>query len=280
MSIESVLREESERVISREEVIEFADIVHDYSPAHREMQAAAAMGFEDTPVVGVQLAALGAKISSRIVRDKGASLNYIGQKVTFKNPVYPGEKITWRKKREIDVGADGEVKVYLEIPGDTGTRVQMESTFSPNWPVAVQEDDKRKLVYNQSISITPQEVADFYRFRGEDYSAETVPPSLGIARIPSTLLSLLTEVNRITGGTMYGTNRKMESRMFGAIKPGEARVNVYFLGGRQAGNSTICEFSGELYQEGSVLIHSDVTSLINGRLDIGNVLGELERQVA
>ncbi len=255
--------------LSREDIARFGDVVHDYSPIHRNVEVAKQFEFTDTPVIGVHLASIGGRIARNllsVMQSPDKTFYFASQEVTFRDPVYPGEPINWR----IDTEQGGEnVRSYrLIVPHSDSTkkpRVELVSEFSTERP-SPRTYDPEKLVYRQDIDITPEEVRDFYEGLREAPVKE-VPFSLGIARVPSTLLSFVNDLNATSGKNIGGKNIGMKSTSYGELRTGKTRIDVYEVAKLGRGNRVSYTFQGVVYQNGQAIIDSEVRTFTNGEID-------------
>lgn len=264
-----VLKGANGLTLTRKNIAAFGDVVKDYSPIHRNPKAARETEqFTDTPVIGVHLAAYG----GRIARDLLTAIQlpdqpYViaQQDVVFKEPVYPEEPINWVKKGERE-HADGSIEYKLLIPSTSGGKSRVEHTtrFAPAWQQL--EDIDKTTVYREDISLNARDVKLFYELLREKPQAE-VPFSLGVARIPSTMLSFLTELNEAEEKSLGGANRRMSSVAYGPLQLGDARIDVYHLGGKETQDSSLYEFRGVLSQDGQPVIDTTIRTAINGMFD-------------
>src|SRR3989344_6777320 len=95
---EEVERKRIDRTIARDEIPRFGDLTKDYNPVHRQVEIATKFGFQDTPVMGAYTSAIVAQyikeIIDEIIRPYHEIYTLSGQKMSFKSPLYPGEKLT------------------------------------------------------------------------------------------------------------------------------------------------------------------------------------------
>ncbi|MBI2452303.1 MaoC family dehydratase [Candidatus Pacearchaeota archaeon] len=257
--------------LTREDIAKFGDVVHDYSPIHRDVETAKKHGFiKDTPVIGVHLAAIGGRISRNllsIMQTPDKKFYFTTKTVTFRAPVYPGEQINWIIEEE--QGEEDSRSYSLIIPNAEPEKkpgVELLSEFKTSRP-SPQTYDLEKLVYREEIEITPKEVKEFYEGLREEPLKE-VPFSLGIARIPSTLLSFVGELNKIHGTNIGGKNIEMKSTSYEDLQTGKGRVDIYEVLKKGRGNRVSYIFQGVLYQNEQPIMESEITTMTNGEIDI------------
>ena len=255
--------------LTREDIAKFGDVVHDNSPIHRNADDARQHGFDDTPVIGVHLAAIGGRISRNllaIMQTPDKMSYYTRQEVTFRDPVYPNEPINWTIADEI---IDDTMRSYrLMVPSSNPSakpRVELTSVFSTAKP-EFQRRGISKLVYQEKVKIVPHEVEEFYHCLKES-PLKDVAFSHGVAIIPSTLLSFLAELNKLSGTEIGGKNISMGSQMYEDLEVGDGIVEVYQVAKKGRGEKVFYTFDGVLYQNGTARISSEVKTLTNGELN-------------
>lgn len=160
MKAPEVLKGANGLTLSQKDIAEFGDVVGDYSDLHRKVKVATDNGFEDTPVIGVHLAAYG----GRVARDLLTAVQlpdqpYViaQQDVAFRGSVYPGEPINWVKDGE-SVSQDGSIEYRLVVPGKEGQRPRVEHTtlFAPRWTPF--EEKEKQVIYQEDLKIDPKEI--------------------------------------------------------------------------------------------------------------------------
>jgi acyl dehydratase len=80
------------QTITQEAVQAFADVVDDHNPVHLDAEYAAQTPFGKPIAHGMLVASL---ISAALANDMpGPGTIYLGQELSFKKPVYPGDTVT------------------------------------------------------------------------------------------------------------------------------------------------------------------------------------------
>jgi len=258
--------------LTQEDIEKFGDIVGDHSPIHRSTKAAKKMGFEDTPIMGVHLAAIGGRLSREFletVRQENPGMNYVGQKVIFRKPVYPGgiRKPKWR----FDGIEFNERELTTKIVAEKGdsVHVELESRFSQNLP-EIPQYDENNLVYRELRMIDPDSVRDFYKHLKEESPIERkVSFAHGVSLVPSTLLDFLKELNT-KGEEFMGANREMDSEFYGEISAGETEIEIYQHDEKinKKRGIYIYTFDGVLSQQDIPRLRTRVKCVMNGELNI------------
>ena len=261
--------------LSNEDIAKFGDVVHDYSLPHRDKSEAKKYGFDDTPVIGVHSAAIGGRFS----RDLMAAMQrpdtpyfYTGQKVTFRDPIYPNEPINWNPPK-IDFDEENGIMVLdLVIPHSSQgkkPRVEMTSEFRTKRP-EFEQLNPENLVYSEEIELTSKELNNYYECLREEPLKE-VPFSLGIGRNPSVLLKMASKLNEVQGTAIGGRNIEMTSQAYDDLKLGKARVDVYFVEKKGGGSRAFYTFDCALYQDDEPTISSRVKTMTNGDFDLDHL---------
>lgn len=251
--------------LSGEDIAKFGDVIHDYSDQHRNSEVAKRFGFEEPPVIGVHLAAIGGRISRDLMSVMQPPDNiffYTMQEVTFRDPVYQGEPINWTVEESVEDGLRSYKLIVPNKDPEKKPRVEMISEFKIERPI-YQKRDLEKLVYTDEIEITASELKGFYNGLREEPSKE-VAFSLGVGRIPSVLLSLASKFNKLEGREIGGKNLGMKSESYSDLQIGKAIVDVYFMEKKGRGNRVSYIFEGVLKQAGIERASSQIKTLTNG----------------
>ncbi|KAH6801198.1 hypothetical protein C2S52_001662 [Perilla frutescens var. hirtella] len=78
------------RIFSMSEIAEYSKLTHDYNPLHFDSECARNAGFSDTPIPGLLVASLFA----RIIASHFPGAIYVKQTLEFRTPVLVGDRIT------------------------------------------------------------------------------------------------------------------------------------------------------------------------------------------
>src|SRR3989344_3963142 len=141
-------------VLTREDNIKLGDVVHDYSPMHRDPEIARKFGFKDTPVIGVHSAAIGSRMARDLVRvtqRPSENLIPISQGITFRDAIYPGEPINWDPEHEVD--EEGRREYRLCVPSNIAgkkPRVDLTVIFGTKYNLPILPDGDR-FVFEEEI---------------------------------------------------------------------------------------------------------------------------------
>ncbi len=254
--------------LSPEDVVKLGNVVHDYSPIHRDVEVAQQFGFVERPVIGVHLASIGGRIARNLLAVMQQSeWQFTSQDVTFRDPVYPGEPINWQIGEE---AVEEESRRYsLIIPSpeqDKKPRVEMIATFSPKWP-EFKQPERNNLIYRDEIKFAVPETREFYECLREQPKAEVLF-SYAAARKPSTLLTMVGELNRINNTNIGGKNIQMINHAHGDLQLGNATVEVYANEIKGRGNKVFYTFDMVLYQNEQPKVSSWIKTLANGLVDV------------
>lgn len=255
--------------LSREDIAKFGDVVHDHSPIHRDIEVARKFGFEDTPVIGVHSAAIGGRLSKDLlsVMQGDKTFYFTNSSVTLRDPIYPEEPINWIIDNE---QGDEESRSYrLVVPHsnpELKSRVELVAEFRTTRPSFI-EHNIEKFVYSENIEFTQKEIREYYEGLRENPLRE-VAFSHGIARIPSTLLSFVGDLNKFHGTDIGGKNITMKSSSYDEISVGKGVIDIYEVEKKGRGNKVFYTFQGVLYQNGKPILESEVKTLANGELDV------------
>lgn len=252
--------------LADQDIIKLGDNVHDFSDIHRNLEVAKKYGFEDIPVIGVHLSAIGGRLSRDLMtamQNPEMPLLYTMQRTTFRDPIYRGEPIIWNPP-----GFETEenlIRCNLIIPARDPTkkpRVDMTSEFSLQRP-EYQPRDPEERCYSEEVEFTPKGTEQFYECLREEPRKEMVF-SQGIARIPSVLLTLAAKLNEIQKTEIGGKNLEMISHSYRELQPGKGQVDVYFVEKSGRGHRSSYVFEGVLYQNGQPVMSSRVKTLASG----------------
>ncbi|HLF53889.1 MAG TPA: MaoC family dehydratase [Candidatus Nanoarchaeia archaeon] len=221
--INKVLAEERDKIRpSREDIDVFSWITKDNNPIHRLAKRAKKLGFDDTPIMGVHIAAYGEQFIEKAVEHMrefwGADIKIIGQHNTFKAPVYPGDRILWQITpslrnidEEIHLGITGTVKdkIVIEISSRLGKAYKtMPQIAGP--------------VFSERHLLDADRLEAFYNCAGGKNNGK-VSNMLPASYVPATLLKLLEQKTQ----TMEGTNLAMNFEFLREVEPGRLQVDIF-----------------------------------------------------
>lgn len=260
-------------VVSREDNIEFADIVWDNNPIHRDQKYARNVGLDDVLILGMLLAAsseqyaLGAldKVNNHPAFNK-RTFEYVGHRIRFKKFAFPGNEILWKlkgikpmkestKKKEhytgfgdvivLDIHAPKNVfndyvtsEVVLAtdrqtIPPETSAR------FASNTNLPSGRFDDFRIVdkpfEGADLSTIKRPLHRFYEIVGSQERKE-IPPMWVAASLPALLLDVRPTSDKKSRDFFLGA----DFRFYGSPVPGNFRTSVI----RPAKN----KFEGQVYQ--------------------------------
>ena len=141
---EEVLESINGITLSLDDIIRFGDTIGDHAPIHRSLEIAQKFDFDDIPVIGVHLASIGERITRNLVsvmQDPTKPLNYATHSVTFRYPVYQGERIDWKIDNEAVSSDSRRYVLIIESRDPTKKpRVELLSKFSSAQPVFNPQD--------------------------------------------------------------------------------------------------------------------------------------------
>lgn len=248
-------------------IIQFGELVGDYNPIHRIIEAAIKFKFKDTPVIGVHPDSIAGEISQDILdslRKYNSLLNSLGQLTEFKKPLYPFTIPQW-KIREIKYTPNGkEIRATIESTLNDEIKTITEASFGED--IAFRERDPNNFVYSDNTEIEKFEVSEFYRLTDSSHR-NRIAYSHATALIPSTLLEFLTKLNTKLKTDVKGYNLRMDSRFYSQPQFGAARIDIYDVARKGRGNRVKYEFEGVFSQNGIPRVSSNITCMADGELD-------------
>lgn len=206
---------------AREDMTAFGWVTGDNNPIHSMVERAKKLGFKDTPVMGMHIAAYGEQFSHGVIqrmrRYWGGEVKVIGQSTTIKSPLYPRERTLWQvteyKKR--DTGID------LKILGTSGEQTIAEVTTKIGREYALMPQIAGPM-YNRRFLLGEDHLESFYQAIGAKNDG-TIPTMLPAAYVPATLLRLLEDRT----GTIEGTIINMDFNSIRNAKLGRLQVDIF-----------------------------------------------------
>ena len=253
---EEVERKRIDRTIARDEIPRFGDLTKDYNPVHRQVEIATKFGFQDTPVMGAYTSAIVAQyikeIIDEIIRPYHEIYTLSGQKMSFKSPLYPGEKLTLSSSYQ-GIGKNGEI--LLSTKGSVGDRTVIEvSSRIHHTPKEIQLPSN-PLFYKDYL-ITEEDINSFYALANKG-SGKRNNPMICPSFVPGTLLELLSQ----KAGKLEGTNLSMDYNFISDLTPGMLRINIYTDQSKRArkkGDNFLYRFQTSSLQEGRVIDQGEI----------------------
>lgn len=204
---------------SRESLHEFADIVGDKNPLHRDIAYAQDLGFNDTPVLGVYLEAL----AERAIVERGlvpSELSYVGHSFKFKEPAFPRDDLS--------------ISLHpLQLPGNTvkiqgsrGPTLLFDSTarFDHQYPSFDPVDSQP--LHNRKSCLNDVESDLFYILTGRDSQEDKVPFMYAASQIPAALLEALEQRT----GNHKGVSRSVDLTFHAEPRFGDIETHIYVVG--------------------------------------------------
>jgi len=223
--------------------------------------------------MGVHLAAIGGKLSRgllEIIRQNNPEMKFVGQRVIFKNPVYPGRK-RWPKWEfeGIKISREGIITPTITAKRDGEINVEIQSRFSNEIPTP-RSHNNDQFLYAQDVEIKPKEIRSFYEQLKENPNDRKMAFSHGVSLIPSTLLSFLGEVNQLHGKQTVGMNREMNSEFYGEVAPENSRIEIYEKSSRIKPDRGlfVYTFDSVLSQQGTPKVSSRIKCVTTGDVPI------------
>jgi acyl dehydratase len=236
-------------IVKREDLALFGDIISDNNPIHRDVSQARAVGFEDTPVYAVLLAA---RLEQEFLKSSNHSR---GIKMSFKfsKPVYPGQEIFFSSTNN-----NSSTKIIANVNGQCAVSADFQSFEGEFYPMS-----NSTMINSSNLSVNPSNVNEFYRLIG--IKPASLPSYVHIASsIPANLLNYLKK----NGARLNGISRELEIFPVGHKIGLEDVVAESFLSNQPRGNQErgfVYLFDSKCYQGRSVsligkmkVIHPDL----------------------
>lgn len=207
---------------SREDMDNFSWVTGDNNPIHRLQKRAVKMGFTDTPVMGAHIAAYAEQyvtgVVQRMSRFWGADIKVIGQEVTFKSPLYPGERTLWQVKGFEKKGDSIDVKV--QGTANNQPIVDVTTNLGTKYPIA---NGRVGPTYSRRFLQERDHLEAFCNSVGAKFDEKVYHHMLNAAYVPATLLRLLEDRT----GSTEGMITRMSFDFFEESKPGKLQVDIF-----------------------------------------------------
>ncbi len=235
------------RIFTLDGIIGFGDRARDFTPLHRDRTEARRMGFEDTPVIGADLAARAACLARET---EPGPLNI--QVITFHQPVYPSK----------------EVKFYAAPCGiiEIGEETMCVDATHEHKVMSPQPRDRTQLVYQERGFWDRRRGEELRRFLDTQEKEDLV---VIVAIAPSTLLQYLTRLNeKLNTCEPGGINRSMETIVYRSFcDAGPLDVCVYEERHRPVRDKHMYVFGVDLIDSDEIVARSRITCMTNTALD-------------
>jgi acyl dehydratase len=262
---------------TEDERVDFRRSVRDNNRIHSDIELARAMGFTNTPIVGVYSASLGERLAREILgilNEHSPNFVLAGQDISFIRAMYPGDKASWSI-----AGYDGSLdqnQLNINLTAKRGMKKMIEMTIHYGMQKPSPIDPTGNLLYTHEFTgengddrkITSEDVATFYRCI-RDKPIEKMAHIHTAALAPAGLLRFQRALNEKNGTSYGGGNLVMNSVFVERAQPGDLQIRVYKRGEEtQSRKGWIFPFHATVEQKGRVKTYTNLDCLSNGWLDI------------
>ena len=238
---------------SRERLAQFADLIGDHNPLHRNRDYALAhpMKFTDTPVLAVLLEAVTERQTTEGV--KSNHLKYTGHSFKFKNPIYPTDTL----KLDIEVlNINPDLATYA-VNGrnklDASPVFTSNAIFSSNYPAFVQDDSL--VLCKSAETISSADLSNFYDLANLS-AQDIIPWMLAASQIPAALLAGTYEKT----GAYEGLSRSIDIKFHSQPALGFFQTNIHLIGEPRSlrGQGFRYTFRGITYQSKIPIVSAEI----------------------
>lgn len=262
--------------------ITLANLIGDRNRIHQDIQAAIGAGFEDIPVIGIDLMGTAGRIARELLivgQELSSDLSYTQLEVTFKHPIYHEESPFHKQpqwhigKIEYGMGAESrKIVVPFEARTDEeerGLKIKATATLSRDCP-SVPRLEKRLLVYRARFLIKEADSNSWNELMGNE--VDWIVPTHVAAIVPSVCLQYMDALIALTGEKIFALrNVSMNTAIYDQMQPGMANIDIYEIPGRKGEGvqrfAKRQEFGALISQDDRPIVFTRAKSHTSGNLD-------------